>query len=330
MHQNRAEPPKGTGGDRNPSARRLGAPVTVATGVLVGATVAGQLGRWWWPFALLEHARLQLVAGLGVGAAALWLLGRTRTSVVAVAAIALNLAVLAPYGPRPGGAEEPELTILHLNTDRGRAAALDYLDGAGGAEVDVVLLQEVTPTVADSLDDLVNHRLVLAHPRDNTHGSAILLNRAWSGEVLESDVVNIPASSDRPLLRAVLSIEGQPVTVLSYHAIRPGGRARTEAHDRELAALADWVADEPGEVIVIGDANATPWSRPVRRLEEAGLVAASRGSGLRGTWPASWPGVLRIPIDLCLHTPGWETVSRTVGPPIGGDHRPLHVGLRRR
>ncbi len=259
--------------------------------------------------------------------AGLWLIRRRWWAVGALGALLLNLIVLGPYWFGGGSSSETTLTLLHLNTDRGRRSTLAYLEDR---TEDVVFLQEVTPDFANLLDELDEYQLVIARPRDDTRGSAMLVRRDWAGEVVTSEVMHIPDSAERPLLSADLMVGDRLVTVISYHAIRPGGSARTHYHSNELNHLASWVEAHDGEVIVIGDFNATPWSNPIRGLEAAGLVLSNRGHGLQGTWPADQPGVLRIPIDLCLHTTGWETVAYSIGPAIGGDHRPLHVGLGHR
>ena len=305
-------------------ARRVGALLATTVFGLAAATVAGYVTGWWWPFALVEHLRVQLLWALILLGGGLVLLRWRWAAAVAVGALALNLITLLPYWLGGGSSAETTLTLLHLNTDRGRVSTLDYLEEQ---DEDLVLLQEVTPAFAELLEDLEHYRLVEASPRDNTHGSAVLVRRDWSGEVVSSEVIHIPATNERPLLRTDVLVDDRPVSVLSYHAIRPGGGDRTRYHRTELGHLASWVEALDGEIIIIGDFNATPWSQPVRTLESAGLHSSNRGHGLEGTWSATRPGLLQIPIDLCLHSSGWETVAHSIGPPIGGDHRPLHVAL---
>jgi endonuclease/exonuclease/phosphatase (EEP) superfamily protein YafD len=89
-------------------------------------------------------------------------------------------------------------------------------------------------------------------------------------------------------------------------------------------------------MIILGDLNASPWSHPFGRLlREGGLVDSTRGFGVQPTWrthfgPVSgmltWP--VQIPIDHCLHSPGFVAVAREIGPACGSNHFPLFVTLR--
>jgi endonuclease/exonuclease/phosphatase (EEP) superfamily protein YafD len=83
----------------------------------------------------------------------------------------------------------------------------------------------------------------------------------------------------------------------------------------------------PGEVVVVGDLNATPWSHAygVLRLG-GGLVDTLRGRGLQPTWPEGW-GFLMIPIDHVLHTRGLGSADRRTGPAFGSTHRPVLVRI---
>jgi len=94
-----------------------------------------------------------------------------------------------------------------------------------------------------------------------------------------------------------------------------------------LAAAGAWVRDRPGEVIVVGDFNASPWSHAFRGLRRnAGLIDTMRGAGLQPSWPDGW-GVLALPIDHVLHTEGLGSEDRHTGPAFSSAHRPVLVTI---
>ena len=137
-------------------------------------------------------------------------------------------------------------------------------------------------------------------------------------------------------IEARLELAGREVTVLSFHAMAPFGLARAAIRDAQFEWVAQWCRARPGQVIVLGDLNATPWSYPFRRmLRESGLNDSTRGFGVQPTWRvrigplggwAAWP--IQIPIDHCLHSPGLIAVERATGPACGSNHFPLLVTLK--
>ena len=140
--------------------------------------------------------------------------------------------------------------------------------------------------------------------------------------------------SDVPLDGEVAAIEidlgDERITLLGIHPVSPTTSARAAARDRLILGAADWVAQRPGEVVVVGDLNATPWSQVYSTLRlRGGLIDTLRGRGLQPSWPEGW-GPLMIPIDHALHTRGLGSANRHTGPAFGSEHRPVIVEIGRR
>jgi endonuclease/exonuclease/phosphatase (EEP) superfamily protein YafD len=82
------------------------------------------------------------------------------------------------------------------------------------------------------------------------------------------------------------------------------------------------VTASPHPTIVVGDFNATLWSKPVRRLFAAtDLRAPDRWPLL--TYPATYFWPLRIPIDTMLVSPGLSFVGLQRVQRFGSDHFPI-------
>lgn len=300
----------------------------VVTLPAVLVTFAAYLHQLWWGLWILQHLRIQLALALIVLIPLLLLVKCWRVAVAAIVALLLNMAALAPFFVgAPPLAGDPQLTITHINVDKDKVAVIDYLNGR---QDDIIFLQELTPVISSQLDRLVGYKVVLTHPLENTHGSGMLVRHGWDGEVLDAEIFHLPAEAERPLLKSRIRIADRTVTLISFHATRPSNERRLRGHKVEIDALVDWIHQQRGDVIVVGDFNATPWSTPIQKLEDAGLMVSMRGYGLQSSWLARLPTILQIPIDLCLHSPTWQTVMRTIGPDLGSDHLPLHVGLATR
>ena len=106
-----------------------------------------------------------------------------------------------------------------------------------------------------------------------------------------------------------------------HHTIRfPHSRAQF----RQVAALVRKIETIPGHTIVMGDFNATPYSRITGAVsEQTGLV---RLTGL-----PSWPSRLELPqvaIDHIFASPELrQTESEQIGNAAGSDHYPVTVKL---
>ena len=120
--------------------------------------------------------------------------------------------------------------------------------------------------------------------------------------------------------------------------VRLGGRARglivigahtirfphTRAQFRQVRALSRFIETMPGAKIVMGDFNATPFSRVTRTVEEeTGLVRLTA----LPPWPA-WVELPQVAIDHIFASPELRMIEdERVGRPTGSDHYPIVMTL---
>jgi len=117
--------------------------------------------------------------------------------------------------------------------------------------------------------------------------------------------------------------DGRNFFLATNQLAKPWLSGISEAELAKLAAQWNWFGE--GRVVAIGDFNAAPWSRPVRRLEaETGM------RGLRwppATWP-TWAGAFGVPIDQILLRGGVEAVHmESFGGDLGSNHRGVIADL---
>jgi endonuclease/exonuclease/phosphatase (EEP) superfamily protein YafD len=128
----------------------------------------------------------------------------------------------------------------------------------------------------------------------------------------------------RPILRMALPMGENALEVVATHALVPVGVGHQLTFDR----LAEHLADFP-EAILIGDLNASPWSREYSGLlRQADMRDARRGLWPQATWYSAGWAPVRLPIDHALTRGQVEVLQFQVGPDIGSDHRPLIVDLK--
>ncbi|MEM6584089.1 MAG: endonuclease/exonuclease/phosphatase family protein [Pseudomonadota bacterium] len=82
-------------------------------------------------------------------------------------------------------------------------------------------------------------------------------------------------------------------------------------------------------VITAGDFNSTPFGAGYQNFKRrSGLVDSNPRLFRVGTWPANAPNYARVGIDHVFISREISLVKHSVGPNLGGDHRPLLVELK--
>ncbi len=282
--------------------------------------------------ALAPVATVPAVAAVPVAAARSW---RLALALAVPAAILTwwQLPPRRPPGRRPAAASQDargtagELRILTLNVESGQAE-VELLPGLlASLRVDVLIAQEVSPETVVRLDraglpGVLPYGVVDDRPANA--GTAI-----WSRRPLQPAEPLRGLASAAP--RAVLTLDGQPVTITAVHLLAPVYRDREWL--QELALLASRQGLDGGAELLAGDFNATRDHRPFRRLLAAGYIDCADAAARR-RWPAvTWPsGRRRLPVmrlDHVLATRDDFTVleSRTVLVP-GTDHRGVFTVVR--
>ena len=233
-------------------------------------------------------------------------------------------------GPRDGGERVVKAMTWNLETGPDRAA--DLLVPLLGMERDVVAFQELTPRVADIIENDPHvtqrypYRVLIPHPSVRGLG------------LLSAHPIILEEGRSAPLaLHARLDIEGSPVDVVVAHPmpgdIRTGplrlpiafdGRER----DGRLKELRAWVDEirQPSTVplVLIGDLNVAP-TEPGYDLIARGFVDVHRAVGLGPglTWrPGQFErlglGVLRI--DYVLTAGAIQPLSTATTCDVASDH----------
>lgn len=304
-------------------------PALTLTVLRLGAWEAGLAIRLvsFTPYAVVAYAValvLLLVAARRRPAARVGALG-------VVAALVLHGSWLAPLvtgAPAAGGAgqaaADERVVVMSSNLLMGRADTAQVVRAAVDADVDLLVLQEVTGRAlagldSAGLDELLPHRI----------GFPVTGERPFADTVGTMVFAREPLGEPRPLGTVLQSweVEVDGVVLLAVHPSAPtdpDGWVRDHALLREAARESD--AD-----LVVGDLNATLDHAPLRRLVDDGYRDAveESNSGWQPTWPANGlfvglPGPL-VQIDHVLTGPGLRAASARTLPVDGTDHRALLV-----
>lgn len=276
-----------------------------------------------WPIALLEHFRVQYVAvGVAIVAAAAalritgWLDAAALVTLINLCTIAPDLS--ASTRALPAGAP---LRVLLLNVhtqstgydDVSRLIADTHPDVVALVEVDRVWLEKLAPAVA-------SYPQRFEHPRNDNFGLAL-----YARSTLTATAEDL--GSLLPSAVATLDVQGTPLAIVLTHPLPPVSGAALDLMYSQFGAIGARVRELGPRVVVMGDFNATPWSRPFQRLVAAtGLCDSRAGFGMQATFPAS-STLLRLPIDHVLTSCAIGVRGRVVERDVGSDHLPVVIDL---
>lgn len=302
-------------------------PSALLAGASTVAALVDARGVAAWLSDLAVHWQwLYLLGGIGGAAIAVALDRRTwRTGAACAGICAVCFAQYSAPLPDDRGSG-PVLKVASANVYLGNDDLGPLLAWIAREDPDVVFLQEVSATAMRQLPLAAYPHILTKQPVERY--GIVLMSRHRLSSALEVEL-DAELEGHRLSWRTTLDWNGRPVAVAAVHLAAP---TSTRFHDRRNALMRDtlqWVRAQRRPAIVAGDLNATPWSRPLKKAAEEGLL---RATGLTPTWPAlpDWLGIVggMIPIDHVLASAHWSVIERRLGPAVGSDHRPVFVALR--
>lgn len=290
-------------------------------GLLLGlcGLAASRLGQLWIAFDVFSQFTLQF-AVVTLAFLVGWAMPRAR---LLSAFVVLGLGIVA-IGAWPHLASrearvlaEPQsgerslkvasFNTLWVNQDADAVKAeIERLDA------DVITLIEMGPAKRRILAELKGRYPHQAHCYDVDFCKFVVLSK-----LPISDTQSRGRWSGPPYIRVTLGPEAGGLTVFGVHTIRfPHSRAQFR-HVSEIARL---IERTPGPRLVMGDFNATPFSRILQVLQDSANLT-------RLTNLPSWPsqaGLPQIAIDHIFVSPGIRQLeAERIGEPAGSDHYPV-------
>ncbi|MGV8873796.1 MAG: endonuclease/exonuclease/phosphatase family protein [Rhodococcus sp. (in: high G+C Gram-positive bacteria)] len=238
---------------------------------------------------------VSLVVGapyLGVASlAALILFAAARSRIGSAVAVVLTVAVVGVQVPMflAGGPDNsgPELSVLTINVAHGDADAAAIVAAVRDNDVDILAVQELTPEEvtdlqASGIDELLPFSFTAALPVADGTG-------LWSRTPL-TEGTRLDNFGFVPV-QARTTVDGQDLTLVSFHAMSPATPRHTAEWDADLARMRSIMETYQGTVLVAGDFNATNDHRQFRTLASSPFsdAAEAAGSGLFRTFPSERP-----------------------------------------
>lgn len=293
----------------------------------LSGTWLGSLGRCHWTLDLFSHFRLLYI--VVCAGALLFSLARRRASLVLVSLISLlwNAQLIHAFhqtAETTGSNTSKPLRVMTFNVMTSNENHVACVNHVLESDADVVCLLEVDETWRQNLEPLrVKYPNRVEEMNDGNFGIACYTRLPLkSSEIRRFTVLALPT--------VLLNLDylGKPLTFIGTHPIPPMGSVNAHAWHEQLSLIGSIAASVNGDVILAGDLNATPWCDGMRLLrKKGGLDFHSTDPVWQPTW--GFPLLLMIPIDHVMVKGDLTVTKRTIGPPLGSDHRSVTVEIRR-
>ncbi len=225
--------------------------------------------------------------------------------------------------------EDQILTVYFANTLVSNNNTDLITSSISASNADIVVLTEITPENFAK----VSENLVASYPHKNiapgySHGltMAYLSSKELEKEFQIHDF--IPSSErDIPVIEMSVQHENSFVTVLGLHPYPPLQGEKSIWQLEQFENLDNYISTLTNPVVVVGDFNATPWSKPLSLFQKSNLKNSRNGAGIVGTWPTWLPAIARIPIDHGLVSDDFRVIDFSIGKETGSDHFPIIIEL---
>ena len=280
-------------------------------------TISGMFGAVWWGLDLAANFRVQYTALLLLWlAAAVWYL-RWFTALVYGSMLLVNVALLLPYLSYPadghGKYKLMAANIDYENPDLGKAEKVLRKENP-----DFIVLLEAHRDWARRMPQLAAAYPYFYEAIETKPSRIVILSR------YPAKAHPLRTWDYNPGLFAEMKLEGRNFTLVGIHPSSP--KIQRDHQDRKLQyqQLAYFFTQTPpGELVVAGDFNSSPWSYYYRILtSRMPFKSAMEEFGLHLTYPVG--GVfMGVPIDQCLHTEGVILKALRRGDDLGSDHYPM-------
>jgi len=306
-------------------ARKFGILAAGVVLLLVMAAHAGGHGQ-------LAHPALEALANFQLHLAAVaavlgLLLALARNWRGAGLALLAAIGAAAGLGPIYGSPERPgtgrPLTLLYANVSDRNPAPQALAETLRAVQADILITSETQGALAVALTAAYPHRLV--HAGGEARRTAI-----WSKYPLSDTMLYLNNTVAPTGAAATVELgDGLRLGVIGAHFSRPFERL-----DMIQAEALGPISEKLARPLVIaGDFNAAPWTRPVARSAE--VTGTRILGGYRVTWKGGYPTPLfPVPepwghqIDQILLSPGIGVAEVETVPLPGSDHRGVLVRLR--
>lgn len=286
--------------------------------ILAVLIVLGRLASVWPALDILNDL-FPVIAAFAALILLLAFVTREGRLIVAALVIATLVAAILGQGMQGGAASAPPdshrfLRVVSFNLWGGNQRIDQVASFLLNSDADVLVLQEMR-------FDMLREALKARYPYSVGTWGLVIFSKfpvTADGRIDRTDSTRW----HRTIVHwARINVSGTEIGIAGVHLERP---YYANAQMFDIAALSQFLRNQPTPMIVAGDFNMTPWSLKLQHL--IAVTGLRRFSTFHPTWPMRIHGIRSFPfapIDNVLAARNFTAISFTVGPDLGSDHRPI-------
>lgn len=194
---------------------------------------------------------------------------------------------------------EESLSVLQFNVLADNEAYDETIDRVLLLSPDFVSFQEVSGEWAEALEAGLSKEYPFSKIASNSNhhqGIAVFSKHSMS----DVQVVDWDGTSN---IIGKIKMGLETINFLSLHTRSPMSKQRWKNRNAHLIRAKQYVNEQAGEFLVLGDFNTVPWDKRLLSFKSSTKLVDSRKK-LTPTYPTWNPFVAQIPIDYIFHSKG--------------------------
>ncbi|MFH1769358.1 MAG: endonuclease/exonuclease/phosphatase family protein [Parcubacteria group bacterium] len=302
--------------------------VLIADSAVLFALILGKLGKYNWWFDLFSHFQMQYFIAFFVLGVILLVLKKFKYVAVSLIGVLLTLLAIMPVyiggdGNVRDSASGRNLSVQYMNINVGNDSADMIIEEIRSKDPDVLFIIEANEFVFEEIKEKLDFEV--AHYANGPGAfSMAMFSKLEVRDIQVIDFVNIYI----PSIVATLRIEDKDVCIIGTHPVPPMTPMRADDRNQQLLNIAEFIAENPIQTVLVGDFNMTPYSPYYSDiLDISGLKDSRNGFGIHNSWPVGLPWIARIPIDHAWVSEDIIVLDREIGLEINSDHLPVYLRL---
>jgi endonuclease/exonuclease/phosphatase (EEP) superfamily protein YafD len=239
-----------------------------------------------------------------------------------VLAIVLSAALVLPHFAEFNSNQTSDFTIGQFNVYHGNPSPEQAILELSKTEVDIFTIQELNSVWIPSVDSLVKKKYPF-HLEKPSGDCCYGIGLYSKFPILDGEVFEL---GETPAIRASININGQVITVISFHTKPPAFPNETNIRNAQMRTIAEMSNSVEGPLVVIGDFNIVPWDAAFDAFLKQGNLKAVR-NGFQATYPMHF-GIPLIPIDHITYSASLEPTSCETLTIPGSDHKGMVASFK--
>ena len=298
----------------------------VVTVLLAIAFVLSLKGRWY--FMLDNLSSFKVHFALAFIFCAIFFLVNKEYPWLGVATLCLVAAAIPivgwylPMRPETSDGGEIVAKLISVNVSPRNNSPQKLVNLISDEQPDILGLIELNPGYASQLDNVkAEFDYSFESPERGFWGLGLYSKLP----IADARLATIGDNSPQAIV-ATVTVGGRDIEVILIHPYAPLTAKMAADRNRQLDALAVYIADSELPTLVLTDLNTAMWSPYYRDfVKRSDLKNARQGSGVASTWPPS--KLLGVPIDHIFYSAGMFVRNFRVLPGVGSDHLPIAAEL---